>query len=282
MKSTRRPTRSFFTLALIAITLSGLAASTSQASWSICVLRDMDDQLATAGAFCSSPGNYTYPTRAFGSTLDSYGSGTEKSFYINGPGIVAPEEASELGAGFQLLPTETEVYFNFKAFALTGGTQTNLAYWDGTGDVHFSPVATGYSMQIYKTIGPTTLRATVDGAATDVEGFAIAKTCDAGGIHEHPSYSLDGDGFAPAEGFYLFSMEIAMPGMKTTAPCFVVMETDQAPLMLDTAVAWVDNNIDSLTSVPEPSCWMLLVGVGLGLVWLRKKSHPSVSFLLPD
>lgn len=251
----------------------GLFTSPCLAGYSICVLRDMQDQLATAKAYCSSPGDYTYPTRVLGSTLGSNGSGSDIFFLTDGPGVVAPKDANELGEGFQLLPAETDVSFNFKKFCLEGGIQTNLAYWDGTDEVNFSPVFAGNTMEIYETIGPTTYRASVDGSATDVNGFTFTKTCSESGIHKHPNYCLDGDGFAPAQGFYLFSMEIAMPGMKTTDPFFIVMETDEAPLVLNTAVGWVNNNIETLTTVPEPSCWVLLGSAGLGLAWFRRRKR---------
>lgn len=262
-------------IVMAAAILLGLAVPPCQAGYSICVLRDMQDQLATAKAYCSSPGDYTYPTRVLGSTLGSNGNGIDTFFLTDGPGVVAPEDADELGTGFQLLPAATDVYFNFKKFGLEDGVQTNLAYWDGTGEANFAPVSAGYSMEIYETVGPMTYRASVDGSATDVSGFAFTKTCSEGGIHKHPNYCLDGDGFAPVEGFYLFSMEIAMPGMKTTKPYFIVMETDQAPLVLGTAVDWVNNNLGSLTSVPEPSCWILLGSIGVGLAWFGRRKHQA-------
>ena len=264
------------TLCLGILVVAGLGLMTSrvQAGAGIDVLRNMSDELCTASADCTSPGDYTYPARVFSYSFDPYGSGSEAFFYANHPAIVAPEEEEELGEGFQLLPALTDISFNLKAFNLPNATTTNLAFWDGSGEVEFELVPTGTALSVYKVVGPTTLSATVDGLGNDVNGFVISKTCEEGGLHEHPNYSLVGDGFAPAQGIYLWSMELSMTGMQTTKPFFVVMETDQSPVAaLDAATAWVDSNVDSLTTVPEPSSWLLLGSAVLGLAWFRRKSR---------
>ena len=258
-----------FTKAIIAIAIIALIASSSYAGVAANIMRTSDDQLVIAEGVCNNADLYVkYPTQVLAWTFD--GSASSIFYSQNHPAITAADaEAGDslYSSAFQFLPANTAVHFAFDAFNASG-TLTNLAYWDGTGEVNFAPVSNGATLSIEQT--------TIDGSPLDVDGFDIATTSSGGGIHAHPYHKLENGGTAPDQGVYLWCMEISMPGMNTSDPYFVVMNTyDISAAAVDTAEAWVAGNANVLlaTDVPEPSCWLLLCSACLGIVGLRRKRN---------
>jgi hypothetical protein len=141
-----------------------------------------------------------------------------------------------------------------------GGYTSNLLYWNGQGAVNFGPVpipqeATDVTMGIYNTTDGT--QALVSDTSDMVEGALLGVTNNSGTglrLHRHNYYLLDdGDGVAPtnvAEGVYLLALQLDMPGYGVTKPIFVVPGTyglvSTSLPTLETAVAWVEENADSL------------------------------------
>jgi hypothetical protein len=216
----------------------------------ITLLQDAGGRLVTGISEFGST-SYAFPVRV-------YEGGFENNVTFlrsNDPGFQAPGFADGLPAGLSLLPADTGVTFAVRAFHLPGVGSTNLAYWDGTGDVTFAPVPSGYSLSM-TAVKPGT--AVADGSPVDVPGFLFAETDEDGGLHEHVLFDLTNSGGNVAEGIYLWSLGLAMPGLTASEQFFILHETPLAPLTLDDAVDWTNANLDLLT-VPEPSSLMSII-----------------------
>lgn len=226
---------------LLALLCALCITSVASAHLDIAVLRTVDGQLVT-GHGDHEGGELHVGERVFEG-------GFEPDLTSHSPGFTAPESADELPEGYVLLPPETTVRFDPFAFTLPDGTRTNLAYWDGNGEVEFAPVPGGVALEIEQhDVG---LSVTIDGSSAGVDGFDFAQTDDDGGIHSHLLYTL-GAGGVPTEGIYLWSLELSMPGMTTAEPLFLLHETAAAPLTLDVAVAWVEQNLGLLVPANLP------------------------------
>jgi len=172
---------------------------------------------------------------------------------VNGnPGWGIPSDAGDpdnegYGAAFPagtLPPYGGSLKFNVVVDPRLG---RNLSYWNGVGTPTFGPVPSGEIVDIYRpvTFG-TPPSVTLDGSANAPAGFEISSNIGPGSFHAHTGHVLWGDASrtapsvdAPAEGFYLFSlnMEIAngfvMPnfpdfagaafGLNSTSPTFHVL-----------------------------------------------------------
>ena len=244
-------------LALLA--LAAALTAPAAAHEDITLLQDASGKLQTGISEHGSDA-YTFPVRVYERGFDEY-------HFSNDPGFTAPASATGLPAGLSLLPGDTAVSFDLRPFYLSELGRTNLAYWDGTGDVEFAPVASGYSLTV-----ATGRSAVADGSAAAVEGFSFGTTGTGGDLHEHLNFTLGNSLGDVAEGIYLWSMDVSMPGLETSDQFFILHETSNAPLVLDDAVAWADANVAALT-VPEPSSAVLLllaIPVGLGLRWRRR------------
>ena len=269
MKLNQKNTALSLSICILTTAIFALVVSTSQAGIAVNVMRTLDNQLVTAEGVCSDGGYYeAYPTQVFAWTFQD----KETYFYHNHPAIVSAD--LDLGndlysSDFQYLPANTALHFAFETFELSDAT-TNLAYWDGNGEVNFSPISDGTVLGIVQEEESTF----INGSATKADGFDLGITSSGGGIHAHPAYGLENNGAKSAEGVYLWCMELSMQGMETTEPYFIVMNTPGIEsTALDAAEVWVNNNINLLTSVPEPSGLVLLAGVGIAMVWRRKKNQ---------
>jgi hypothetical protein len=261
-RSSVRKRSVLFAAGLALLAVANILASSAAAHEDITLLQDAGGKLVTGISEVGTT-DYTFPMRVYEGAFNSI-------FRSNDPGFVAPRSSQGLPAGTALLPAHTGVRFDLRAFNLPGTGLTNLAYWDGSGEVAFAPVAPGYSLTM-SAVEPGT--AIADGSPADVAGFLFANTDDQGGIHEHMIFDLARSGGTVAEGIYMWSLDLKVPGLEDSDPFFILHETSQAPLTLDEAVDWVNANLDTLT-VPEPPTALLAAIAGLtslALGWRRRR-----------
>jgi hypothetical protein len=184
----------------------------------------------------------TAPSRLFNGELDA-------TFFGSEPGFDAVSQAN-VPAGYFALPGDTPLAFDFSALSLYGQTVSNLWHWDGADvngngeyldDVNFQPVV---NTTLTARIAP--FSATLDGAASDVPGFDIQATSDAGAMHRHPNLQLAGGvGGTPAQGLYLLSMRVRMDGLMESDPFYLILATDDAgvaPYYL-AGVTWANDHL---------------------------------------
>lgn len=186
-------------------------------------------------------------------------------FFVQDPGFNAPT-----GSG---LPVSSQLAFNLPGV---------LLYWNGTGDASFSPVATGESLVL--NFGASTR--TITGASAAQSGFNIQTIGAGGAVHRHLSAFLNGpdgnavpaapgswgtgDGIQPADGIYLFSMELFVTpagGVAGSDPIYVVFKNGLDEASHDLAMEWVSANL-----VPEPGSALLLAAPVM-LLMRRRSSH---------
>ena len=110
-----------------------------------------------------------------------------------------------------------------------------------------------YTLGLYGKSGPAI---TVNGSPVLVPGGVIDDTDDDGHIHEHRYYELldnDANGStAPADGIYLFAMQLRMSGLLSSKPIYMVFGTLNSFVdALDAAaVPWVEARVNTLIGLP--------------------------------
>jgi len=156
------------------------------------------------------------------------------------PGIFIPAAS---------LPDNTQVGFTIEAA---------LRYWDGTGPVDFSTLA---SDPMTLAFGPESRQ--TPGADTDVAGFSILYDADApGGFDEHLDFLVDGA--APA-GIYLLQMRFQLSGFADSDSVWTVFNAGLDDTVHDAAIDYVE-----ATYVPAPAS-LALLGVGAVLAPRRRR-----------
>jgi len=160
-------TRSILAFAATAALLNASPVAAQHDHVDITLVQDVSGKLITGTSHVDggSP-DYHFPVRVYERGFDSVEA--FKVFQSNSPGFTAPESTDGLPLGYGLLPINTDVGFNFKAFNLRDHGLTNLAYWDGTGPVEFSPAPAGHVLAIGA--------AQVDGGGNDVAGIRLSPT----------------------------------------------------------------------------------------------------------
>jgi hypothetical protein len=184
---------------------------------------------------------------------------------------------------YTALPGATPLTFSFLPMEIESATR-NLFYWAGTGTtVAFVPAASDVSVNLQKQGGGGWTAGITGNSASVIAGNTIQTTSSGGSVgtvHTHLFTSIDKAGAAPDMGFYLFSLEMQMSGLQSSAASYFVygaldpdaltpQELADFEIAHGLAEAWVETN---LAAVPEPASLTLVSAVGLagGLASLRR------------
>jgi hypothetical protein len=209
----------------------------------------MNGKLITGSADFDT-GQWTIGRRVFSGEFDS-------DFAVNSPGWNALSAGSpSLPAGSQALPANSSLGWDFMPMTIWL-LQSNLFYWNGLesdgvpglteNDVVFGTLAgPNYSLTLFDKSGSGFA---VNGSNTIIPGGIIDDTAADGSLHRHRFYLLqDGDGNGgtfPADGIYLFAMQMRMNGLTSADPVFMVFGTPGSSVdALDSAaVPWVEQHL---------------------------------------
>jgi hypothetical protein len=194
------------------------------------------------------------------------------------PGFFALASGSaDLPAGATALPPSAAVSVAFPSFSI-GSLSDSMFYWNGTGAINFqriSSVQPGFAMSLVPN--------------------PVGTTSASGALHEHAVFELDNGGAGvPANGVYLVSPTVSVPGLATSKRFYMTWLVDslitddeaaeelEGALESDTPVVggksfqffldatdYVQDNL-----VPEP-CSGALFAVGLAIAGAlsRKRLH---------
>ncbi len=234
--------------------------------------------------------------RVFGGEV--VGSGTAGPYVSDAPGEPGFRASPQASLNNPSLTTPANTYtaltgsaaLTFTFEPMTIGAQTkNLFFWDGADAVSFAPVASGVSLSLVKQ-GGSGWTASINGdSAGVIAGNTIQVTgSTTGSVHTHLFTSIDDAGAAPAQGFYLYSLQMHMNGYASSDPLYFVFGAldplSLPPQFADLAAfeeahglaeGWVETNL--VAPVPEPSA-LALAGIGLAAVGvgaLRRRARSS-------
>jgi hypothetical protein len=214
------------------------------------LVQQVDSQLATGTADFDS-GQWYMGRRVYSREFDG-------DFAVNNPGYNALGAGSpSLRAGSQALPGNTALAWDFLPMTIETA-RSNLYYWNGLesdglpgitpGDVLFGMLpGPGYTLGLFD---KTSTAFTVNGSPVLVPGGVIDDTAGDGSLHRHRFYQLldnDGNGSTlPADGIYLFAMQLRMAGLATSKPIYMVFGTlGSSVAALDAAaVPWVEQQLN--------------------------------------
>ncbi len=198
---------------LLAAASLGLTAQTLPAQH-VDILAFDDDGRVSAGFIDADSGTTQTGARLFTETLDLI---APSLFGTTAPGFFSNSD-------FPLLPSSD---LRFDAPAITHPhalLDYNLLYWDGTGAVDFGAPADGDTLQFRLS---SAINVSVDGSPNGVAGFVIDGTSPDGILHKHISFSARGQGGTqPADGLYLASIRLTMPGLADSEPIFLLFNAD--------------------------------------------------------
>jgi hypothetical protein len=206
------------------------------------------------------------------------------------PGVRAATQSSLNNAAlttpagvYTALPADAPLTFSFLPISIGSDTR-NLYFWNGIGPVAFAPATGDVSLGLTKQGGGGWTQGITGASAGVIAGNTIQKTgtgSAAGFVHTHLFTSIGKAGGAPDQGFYLYSLEMGVPGYRPSEPLYFVFGAfDPAALTPaefaefeeahELAEIWVENN---LAAVPEPSC-LALAGVALAGAagWRRRRA----------
>lgn len=168
---------------------------------------------------------------------------------------------------YTALAASTPLTFNFLPFTI-GSNSRNLFFWDGLGSVDFAPVGASVVLGLTKPGGGGWTES-IDGSSSSViAGNTIQTTTSTGVVHTHLFTSIGDGGDAPAQGFYLFSLELEMTGYSPSESLYFVygaldplsMQYGQSLVDFEEshelAATWVQDNL--VAPVPEPSTYALM------------------------
>ena len=125
---------------------------------------------------------------------------------------------------YPLLPMSDLAFNALAMFHPDTQVACNLLYWDGQGAVNFASPTDGSTLQFRLS---SSISISVDGSSDDVPGFVLETTGPDGVLHKHISYAARGaGGTQPADGFYLASIQLTMPGLNDSDPIYLLFNAD--------------------------------------------------------
>jgi hypothetical protein len=182
-------------------------------------------------------------TRVYEGEFDDFGVSDE-------PGFNALS-SSNIPNGYFALAGNADVGFSANAFGIDNGV-SNLWFWDGAGAVDFG--ISNNLLTISK--APSNIfSTTLDGSASDANGFTIDTTSSDGFLHKHIDFALNDTG-AGASGFYLWSMDFSVGDSSSESVYFVHGFGIHDEEAHEAAVGWVETNL-----VPAPAGVLTLIGL---------------------
>ena len=228
------------------------------------MLQTMNGKVVT-GTVDDVSGVGTLGTRVYGGQFQQVGS----NFRSSNPGFFGLRTGdANMPPGASGFPSQHDVTFDLLPMSI-GPVGSNLFYWDGRdangGGIDFTDVdfvvPTGVFWDVFDANFAVT---TADGSDQLVPGGLIQQSStdiwpdgiDSGTIHKHLALQVrDSDGnsitTAPA-GVYLISWQVESVGFETSDPFFFVLRTPAiTDAVRNVAVAWVEANIEMLTSPPQ-------------------------------
>jgi hypothetical protein len=160
------------------------------------------------------------------------------------------------------LPEGQNLVFNVLSGPAVSGTPGNLGYWNGTGDVSLGAVPNGETLRL--NFGAQ--NRVVDASTAEVAGFSLGTIGAGGTLHRHLNSFLERAGGAnPADGIYVFAMELTAQGVGDSAPFWIVFNNGLSEGQHDAAIEYVEANL-----VPEPGVLGALLMLGVMGVRRRK------------
>jgi hypothetical protein len=158
------------------------------------------------------------------------------------PANAADEPGFEVDDGV-FLPGQD---LGFNALGVTlGADARHLWFWDGTGAVNFGPTSDVASIE--HPVSMQSIMLTSAAGAGSLPGFLIAIADPLGGIHQDLEYILGTN--PPADGVYLFSIELTSSSYAKSAPLYFVLASNVDELVHEQAVDYVATTF----GIPEPS-----------------------------
>jgi hypothetical protein len=213
------------------------------------LVQQQNGKLATGAK--SGSGIWAIGNRVFSGEFDS-------DFAVNNPGYNALASGHPtMPNGAQALPANQALAWDFLPMTIAPQT-ANLFYWNGLesdgspgitpGDVQFGALPSpSYSLALFDQSGGSFA---VNGAPSIVPGGVIGNTSATGSLHFDRFYFLqDGDGNGstlPADGIYLFTMQLRMTGLESSKPILMLFGTPSSSVAaLDVAaVPWVEQQLN--------------------------------------
>jgi len=228
------------------------------------LLQTLNGRIAT-GIVDDQSGMGTLEQRVYGGHFQL----VSGNFRASNPGFFGLRSGdANMPSGASGFPSQHDVSFDLLPMSI-GLVSSNLFYWDGSdvngGGIDLTDVDFIVPTDVYWDVFDANFApSTVSGADQLVSGGLIQRTStdiwpdgiDSGTIHKHLALQVrDNDGnpdtAAPA-GVYLISWQVRSAGFETSKPFFFVHRTPMiSDAVRDVAVAWVEDNIEMLTSPPQ-------------------------------
>jgi dockerin type I repeat protein len=220
------------------------------------LVEQVDGRLVTGSADFDTD-EWTLGRRVYSSEFDD-------DFAVDEPGFNALATGSpSLPIGSQALPGNMALAWDFLPMTIAP-QKANLFYWNGLesdgspgitlGDVQFGPPPeAGYTLGLFDKTGTAF---TVSGGPVIVPGGVIDDTDGDGFLHRHRFVQLldndENSSTPPADGIYLFAMQLRMAGLANSKPIYMVFGTlGSSVAALDAAaVPWVEERVGSLIGLP--------------------------------
>jgi hypothetical protein len=228
-----------------------LVCGVSQAQHSDVLVQQSAQRLVTGKADFDN-GLWSLGQRVFSRGFDS-------DYLVNNPGFDAlGSNSAQLPPESQALPPLTLLSWDFLPMQI-GGTTSNLLFWNGLdsdgqaglspGDVHFGPTpGPGYTLTMFdKNSQPFAIHGS---GASFIAGGVITRTDATGFLHQHNYFQLDdGSGYMgtrPADGVYLFALQLRMPGLASSLPFYMLFDTlaTSSAALNNAALPWVEQQLD--------------------------------------
>jgi hypothetical protein len=195
----------------------------------------------------------------------------------NNPGFNAiGAGSSDMPVGAQALPPSTPLSWDFLPMTISG-VSSNLFYWNGQdsdgvpgltqNDIQFGALPLpSYTLTLFDINNGAHA---ADGTNRIVPGGVIDTTASDGFIHRHLFWFIqDNDGNSatmPADGLYLISIRMKMPGLRSSLPVLLIFGTPNSSVAAedDVAFPWVqqqaslpgDYNGDGVVNAADYTVW---------------------------